>query len=178
MYASVSYYLYAPLAFAVIGGLVRLLRRPCLQEPKGSTTRGTRPRDRREWNDHGHFSETPATRFPLSATHRALVCLSALGLIPLTAAQGDEPEPVQLPTIEVTERYDALIGIGDSATAGTVGPKQIESRPILRPGEVLETVPGVIITQHSGAGKANQFFCAVSTSTMAPTSRPRSPGSP
>ena len=67
-------------------------------------------------------------------------------------------EPVQLPPIEVTERYDSLIGIGDSATEGTVGPEQIESRPLLRPGEVLETVPGVIVTQHSGAGKANQFF--------------------
>ena len=84
------------------------------------------------------------------------VCLSALGLVPWPAAQGDEP--VQLPPIEVIERYDSLIGIGDSATEGRVGPEQIESRPLLRPGEVLETVPGVIITQHSGAGKANQFF--------------------
>ncbi|MFH0344728.1 MAG: hypothetical protein ACHBNF_21975, partial [Chromatiales bacterium] len=65
------------------------------------------------------------------------VCLLVLGLIPLTAAQGDEP--VQLPPIEVTERYDSLIGIGDSATEGRVGPEQIESRPLLRPGEVLET---------------------------------------
>ncbi len=67
-------------------------------------------------------------------------------------------EPLQLPPMEVTERYDFLIGIGDSATEGRVGPEQLESRPILRPGEVLETVPGVIVTQHSGAGKANQFF--------------------
>ncbi|MGH8582366.1 MAG: TonB-dependent receptor [Gammaproteobacteria bacterium] len=65
---------------------------------------------------------------------------------------------MQLETIEVIERSDTLLGIGDSATQGTVGPRQIESRPLLRPGEVLETVPGVIITQHSGAGKANQFF--------------------
>ncbi len=83
-------------------------------------------------------------------------CLSVLCLIPLTAAHGDEP--VQLPPIEVTERYDSLIGIGDSATEGRVGPEQIESRPLLRPAEVLETVPGVIVTQHSGAGKANQYF--------------------
>ncbi|TMH79199.1 MAG: TonB-dependent receptor, partial [Betaproteobacteria bacterium] len=34
----------------------------------------------------------------------------------------------------------------------------IEARPMLRPGEVLEYVPGVIITQHSGDGKANQYF--------------------
>ncbi|MGH8586698.1 MAG: TonB-dependent receptor plug domain-containing protein [Gammaproteobacteria bacterium] len=84
------------------------------------------------------------------------VCLSALVLIPWLGAQGDEL--VQLPTIEVTERYDSLVGIGDSATEGRIGPEQIESRPLLRPGEVLETVPGVIVTQHSGAGKANQFF--------------------
>jgi len=34
----------------------------------------------------------------------------------------------------------------------------VEDRPILRPGEVLELVPGLVITQHSGAGKANQYF--------------------
>jgi hypothetical protein len=34
----------------------------------------------------------------------------------------------------------------------------LKSRPALRPGEVLEFVPGMIVTQHSGAGKANQYF--------------------
>ena len=28
----------------------------------------------------------------------------------------------------------------------------------MRAGEVLETVPGVIISQHSGEGKANQYY--------------------
>ena len=27
-----------------------------------------------------------------------------------------------------------------------------------RAGEILETVPGLIVTQHSGSGKANQYF--------------------
>ena len=36
--------------------------------------------------------------------------------------------------------------------------KQLDVRPFMRQGEVLETVPGVIITQHSGEGKANQYF--------------------
>ncbi|MGH6934378.1 MAG: hypothetical protein ACREEE_18335 [Dongiaceae bacterium] len=103
------------------------------------------------------------------------VRLSVLGLVPWAAAQGDDP--LQLPLIEVTERYDSLIGIGGSATEGRIGPEQIESRPLLRPGEALETVPGVIVTQHSGAGKAISFFSGVSTWTMAPTSPPRSPGS-
>ncbi len=61
-------------------------------------------------------------------------------------------------TVEVQGREDSLIGIADSATQGTVGAKEIEDRPILRSGEILETVPGLIITQHAGGGKANQYF--------------------
>ncbi len=61
-------------------------------------------------------------------------------------------------TITVQSREDELVGLADSATQGTVGAKQIQDRPILRSGEVLETVPGLIITQHAGGGKANQYF--------------------
>lgn len=61
-------------------------------------------------------------------------------------------------TINVQGREDDLIGIADSATQGTVGAKEIQDRPILRSGEVLETIPGLIITQHAGGGKANQYF--------------------
>ena len=61
-------------------------------------------------------------------------------------------------TIEVEGRDDDLTGIATSATQGTVGAAEIQNRPILRSGEVLETVPGVIITQHAGGGKANQYF--------------------
>jgi TonB dependent receptor/TonB-dependent Receptor Plug Domain len=51
-----------------------------------------------------------------------------------------------------------MIGIAQSATQGTVGAQELADRPILRAGEILETVPGVIITQHAGGGKANQYF--------------------
>ena len=61
-------------------------------------------------------------------------------------------------TVDVQGRADDLIGIADSATQGTVGAAEIQDRPILRSGEVLETVPGLIITQHAGGGKANQYF--------------------
>ena len=63
-----------------------------------------------------------------------------------------------LEEVEVVDSAEDLIGSANSATEGTVTQKQIESRPILRVGELLETVPGVIVTQHSGAGKANQYF--------------------
>jgi len=61
-------------------------------------------------------------------------------------------------TVDVEGREDDLIGIADSGAQGTVGATEIQDRPILRSGEVLETVPGVIITQHAGGGKANQYF--------------------
>jgi hypothetical protein len=66
-------------------------------------------------------------------------------------------QPVRLPTVVVTGTEIAG-GLPDAATAGIVSHEEIEQRAFLRPGEILETVPGVIITQHSGAGKANQFF--------------------
>jgi hypothetical protein len=47
---------------------------------------------------------------------------------------------------------------GDAASEGTVTQEQLENRPLLRPAELLETVPGLVVTQHSGDGKANQYF--------------------
>jgi len=64
----------------------------------------------------------------------------------------------RLPEIVVEERSDSMIGIADTSTQGTIGALELEERPISRPGEVLEAMPGVIVTQHSGDGKANQYF--------------------
>ncbi len=63
-----------------------------------------------------------------------------------------------LPEVLVYGRADSLLGIAGAASQGTVGKDELERRTLSRPGEVLETVPGVIVAQHSGAGKANQFF--------------------
>ena len=86
--------------------------------------------------------------------------------IPVTIGTTEAPAPLRISlavgsvstTINVQGRADDLIGIADSATQGTVGATEIQDRPILRSGEILETVPGVIITQHAGGGKANQYF--------------------
>src|SRR5690349_6777325 len=61
-------------------------------------------------------------------------------------------------TIRVTGRIDDLIGTATSASEGRVGAVDLRLRPIAREGELLETVPGLIVTQHSGEGKANQYF--------------------
>ena len=39
-----------------------------------------------------------------------------------------------------------------------MGAEELKNRPLLRSGEILETLPGLIITQHAGGGKANQYF--------------------
>jgi len=59
---------------------------------------------------------------------------------------------------EVEDPHESLIGLADAASEGAVTAKQIETRPMIRPGEVLETVPGLVISQHSGEGKANQYY--------------------
>jgi len=51
-----------------------------------------------------------------------------------------------------------LVGIAQSASQGAITLRQIETRPISRAGEILEAVPGLIISQHSGEGKANQYY--------------------
>ena len=64
----------------------------------------------------------------------------------------------ELETVVVHGNYENAVGTSDAASQGTVTAKLIENRPTSRPAEVLEFVPGVIVTQHSGEGKANQYF--------------------
>lgn len=45
-----------------------------------------------------------------------------------------------------------------SASEKNVSGKEVNARPFSRPAEALEVVPGLMITQHSGEGKANQYF--------------------
>ncbi len=60
--------------------------------------------------------------------------------------------------VEVTAHYDNAVGSSDAASQGTVRGERLADLPLSRPGEVLETVPGLVVTQHSGDGKANQYF--------------------
>ncbi|MEO5896427.1 MAG: TonB-dependent receptor [Vicinamibacterales bacterium] len=59
---------------------------------------------------------------------------------------------------EVENPAENLVGIASSASQGAITASQLSERPMMRPGEVLETVPGMIISQHSGDGKANQYY--------------------
>ncbi len=62
-----------------------------------------------------------------------------------------------LQTVRIRGRIDDLIGVASSASQGRVGRADLRLRPLQREGELLEAVPGMILTQHSGDGKANQM---------------------
>jgi hypothetical protein len=117
-----------------------------------------------ETDGNGSFSMTglPAGSFRLVVSSPGF----ANKEMPVEIESAHEPAPLQISlavsavsaTVEVQGREDSLIGIANSATQGTVGAKQLEDRPLLRSGEILEAVPGLIITQHAGGGKANQYY--------------------
>jgi hypothetical protein len=88
--------------------------------------------------------------------------IAGFGLLAFTLASGPG-WTAGLPTddldeVVVTARKHGLVGRVESSSQGTVTRAQLETRPVLRAGELLETVPGLVVTQHSGDGKANQFF--------------------
>jgi hypothetical protein len=72
-----------------------------------------------------------------------------------------EDEPIGLESLEkitVEGRANDLSGIATSASQGEVSNNDFKYRPLSRTGELIEVVPGMIATQHSGTGKANQYF--------------------
>ena len=100
-----------------------------------------------------HRKTCLATALSLAAVAAAAQsAVSAASAAPQVVAAA-EPQRV-----EVTGNYLNAVGTSDAASQGVVTSALIESRPTLRPAEVLEFVPGVIVTQHSGDGKANQYF--------------------
>ena len=61
---------------------------------------------------------------------------------------------------DVDDPAASLVGVAGAASQGAVTAAQLARRPVLRAGDVLETVPGLIVSQHSGEGKANQYLPA------------------
>lgn len=59
---------------------------------------------------------------------------------------------------EIENPAENLVGVASSASEGAITAAQLAVRPVNRATEVLETVPGLVISQHSGEGKANQYY--------------------
>ena len=80
--------------------------------------------------------------------------LLGIGILGAATACGEEADP------DVEQITVVATGISNmtAASAGDISQQQMMSQPLLRPAAVLENIPGLIVTQHSGEGKANQYF--------------------
>jgi hypothetical protein len=87
---------------------------------------------------------------------RALALASLVA--PAGAAAQEQADAPPRPVIRIVGHYDNAVGTSDAASQGVVMADLLANRPALRTGELLEFVPGMIVTQHSGDGKANQYF--------------------
>jgi len=95
----------------------------------------------------------------------AAACL-AVGASPLSFTPADAAAPVDTTVlaaradadIVVFGRGESKIGVAGAASEGSVAGSDLLIRPLLRVAELLEAVPGMIAAQHSGSGKANQYF--------------------
>lgn len=104
------------------------------------------------------------------AYRSALACVAAAAfVVPLhaqtaVATQGTEQGDAETATVSAEQdvlvfgRGEAKIGTAHAASEGTVAGSDLLVRPLLRVAELLEAVPGMVAAQHSGSGKANQYF--------------------
>jgi outer membrane cobalamin receptor len=93
--------------------------------------------------------------FPLRLKTMVAVLQASFIAAPLAYAADDE---APIASVTISASRDSQIGIAESANEGVVTQKQLNARTVYRAGEVLEAVPGLIASQHSGEGKANQFY--------------------
>ena len=60
---------------------------------------------------------------------------------------------------ELDAPAENLVGVASAGSEGAITAAQLAVRPVNRAAEILEkTVPGMVISQHSGEGKANQYY--------------------
>lgn len=99
--------------------------------------------------------------------HYKAIILLCVAAVTSTPAWGQAEGIPELPDavanksqseIIVYGRALSQIGTAQSGSQGTIGYADFEDKPLSRVGELVENVPGVLATQHSGTGKANQYF--------------------
>lgn len=88
------------------------------------------------------------------ATPYFLLSLPAL----LLPAQSALAEQAALLSVTVEASRTSQLGLADSANQGSVTGRELELRTVYRPAEILEATPGLVVGQHSGEGKASQFY--------------------
>ncbi|MGV3590211.1 MAG: TonB-dependent receptor [Gammaproteobacteria bacterium] len=67
-------------------------------------------------------------------------------------------QPAGVEEVVVFGRSTNLVGQAASATEGSISGADLLIRPMFKTAELLESMPGMVAVQHSGSGKANQYF--------------------
>jgi outer membrane receptor protein involved in Fe transport len=112
----------------------------------------------------GHYELTftlinfGSVRRPITATNGTLPPINVVMHLALNADVTVTGKRTFTNLADAERPAEDLVGIAHSASQGAITARQLDARPIMRTGEVLETVPGVVISQHSGEGKANQYY--------------------
>ena len=86
------------------------------------------------------------------------LCLCLTGAPALAAEEAVVTAPGEVQEVVVFGRGEVKIGVAHAASEGTISGSDMLVRPLLKTAELLEAVPGLIAAQHSGSGKANQYF--------------------
>ena len=87
-----------------------------------------------------------------------LTILSSIAMPSIAWCEVIDEIHIDLESVVIESSRTSQIGLSDAASQGFITQKQLEGRVVYRPGELLEATPGLIISQHSGEGKANQFY--------------------
>src|SRR5215831_10968199 len=95
---------------------------------------------------------------PPASGSAAWVLALASSLAVARLAHADAAASVSDTSLETITVVATGVSNASAASAGDVNQEQLSIQPLLRPAAVLENVPGLIVTQHSGEGKANQYF--------------------
>lgn len=102
------------------------------------------------------FAKLPLRFSPISIA----IALSSTLFIPVSFALDDPDVETEQDVERIRIQGEAQTQSGQfvSASQGWVSGDTLIERPMLRTGEMLEFIPGMMVTQHSGSGKANQYF--------------------
>ncbi len=99
----------------------------------------------------------PTHQTPFVLTKNRLAMLIS-GCFALQSAVWAQNTDATLAPVQVQSSRNSVLGEAGTASEGVVTQQQLDARTVYRPGELLEAVPGLIVSQHSGEGKANQFY--------------------
>ena len=100
----------------------------------------------------------PATRRDVAVSDGSTTAINVILHLALSADVTVTGTSTFANLADIANPAENLVGVAQASSQGAVVAAQLDNRAIMRAGEVLETVPGLIISQHSGEGKANQYY--------------------